>query len=68
MAHFTMCSCVFDEPQGSAHQIDIVAGAVAVRRARLDAVGVSWSAGPELYFDMIRANYAAFVDCLEGFG
>ena len=61
-------SCVFDEPQGNAHQIDIVAGEVAVRRATLDAIGVNRPAGPELYFDMMRANYAAFVDCLGGAG
>ena len=59
-------SCVFDEPQGNAHQIDIVAGEVAVRRATLDAIGVNRPAGPELYFDMMRANYAAFVACLGG--
>ena len=59
-------SCVFDEPQGNAHQIDIVAGEVAVRRAKLDAIGVNRPAGPELYFDMMRANYAAFVACLGG--
>ena len=61
-------SCVFDEPQGNAHQIDIVAGEVAVRRATLDAIGVNRPAGPELYFDMMRANYAAFVACLGGAG
>jgi ABC-type Zn2+ transport system substrate-binding protein/surface adhesin len=59
-------SCVFGEPQGSAHQIDIVAGEVAVRRATLDAIGVNRPAGPGLYFDMMRANYAAFVACLGG--
>ena len=61
-------SCVFDEPHGNAHQIYIVAGEVAVRRATLDAIGVNRPAGPELYFDMMRANYAAFVACLGGAG
>lgn len=61
-------SCVFDEPQGNAHRIDIVAGEVAVRRATLDAIGVNRPAGPELYFDMMRAIYAAFVACLGGAG
>ena len=60
--------CVSDEAQGNAHQIDIVAGEVAVRRATLDAIGVNRPAGPELYFDVMRANYAAFVACLGGAG
>ncbi|MEL0166304.1 MAG: metal ABC transporter substrate-binding protein, partial [Alphaproteobacteria bacterium] len=59
-------SCIFDEPQGAGHQIDIVAGTSFVRRATLDAVGVGLPAGPDLYFDMMRANYAAFADCLAG--
>jgi len=58
--------CIFDEPQGAGHQIDIVAGTSFVRRATLDAVGVGLPAGPDLYFDMMRANYAAFADCLVG--
>ena len=61
-------SCVFDEPQGNAYQIDIVAGEVAVRRAKLDAIGVNRRAGPELYFDVMRAIYAAFAACLDGAG
>jgi zinc transport system substrate-binding protein len=59
-------SCIFDEPQGAGHQIDIVAGTSLVRRATLDAIGVGLPAGPDLYFDMMRANYAAFADCLAG--
>ena len=61
-----LVSCIFDEPQGAGHQIDIVAGTSFVRRATLDAVGVGLPAGPDLYFDMMRANYAAFSDCLAG--
>jgi hypothetical protein len=34
----------------------------------LDAIGVDRPAGPELYFDMMRANYAAFFACLGGAG
>ena len=59
-------SCIFDEPQRAGHQIDIVAGTSFVRRATLDAVGVGLPAGPDLYFDMMRANYAAFAECLAG--
>jgi len=57
-------SCIFDEPQGASHQIDIVASTSTVRRATLDAIGVGRPAGPDLFFDMMRANYSAFVACL----
>jgi zinc transport system substrate-binding protein len=59
-------SCIFDEPQGASHQIDIVAGTSTVRRATLDAIGVGRPAGPDLFFDMMRANYSAFAACLAG--
>jgi len=59
-------SCIFDEPQGASHQIDIVASTSTVRRATLDAIGVGRPAGPDLFFDMMRANYSAFVACLAG--
>ncbi len=59
-------SCIFDERQGAGHQIDIVVGTSFVRRATLDAVGVGLPAGPDLYFELMRANYAAFADCLAG--
>ena len=59
-------SCIFDEPQGASHQIDIVAGASRVRRATLDAIGVGRPAEPDLFFDMMRANYLAFAACLAG--
>ena len=59
-------SCIFDEPQGASHQIDIVASTSTVRRATLDAIGVGRPAGPDLFFDMMRANYTAFVACLAG--
>ena len=58
--------CIFDEPQGASHQIDIVAGTSTVRRATLDAIGVGRPAGPDLFFDMMRANYSAFAACLAG--
>jgi len=57
-------SCIFDEPQGASHQIDIVASTSTVRRATLDAIGVGRPAGPDLFFDMMRANYSAFAACL----
>ena len=57
-------SCIFDEPQGASHQIDIVASTSTVRRATLDAIGVERPAGPDLFFDMMRANYSAFAACL----
>jgi len=59
-------SCIFDEPQGASHQIDIVASTSTVRRATLDAIGVGRPAGPDLFFDMMRANYSAFAACLAG--
>jgi zinc transport system substrate-binding protein len=59
-------SCIFDEPQGANHQIDIVTGASTVRRATLDAIGVGRPAEPDLFFDMMRANYSAFAACLAG--
>ena len=58
-------SCIFDEPQGASHQIDIVASTSTVRRATLDAIGVGRPAGPDLFFDMMRANYSAFAACLD---
>lgn len=57
-------SCIFDEPQGASHQIDIVASTSTVRRATLDAIGVGRPAEPDLFFDMMRANYSAFAACL----
>ena len=59
-------SCIFDEPLGASHQIDIVTGASTVRRATLDAIGVGRPAEPDLFFDMMRANYSAFAACLAG--
>jgi zinc transport system substrate-binding protein len=59
-------SCIFDEPQGASHQIDIVTGESTVRRATLDAIGVGRPAEPDLFFDMMRANYSAFAACLAG--
>ncbi len=59
-------SCIFDEPQGASRQIDIVAGASTVRRATLDAIGVGRPAEPDLFFDLMRANYSAFEACLAG--
>jgi zinc transport system substrate-binding protein len=59
-------SCIFDEPQGANHQIDIVTGASTVRRATLDAIGVGRPAEPDLFFDMMRVNYSAFAACLAG--
>jgi len=59
-------SCIFDEPQGASHQIDIVASTSTVRRATLDAIGVGRPAEPDLFFDMMRANYSAFAACLAG--
>ena len=61
-----MVFCIFDEPPGAGHQIDIVAGTSFVRRATLDSVCDGLPAGPDLYFDMMRANYAAFAECLAG--
>ncbi len=42
-------SCIFDEPQGASHQIDIVASTSTVRRATLDAIGVGRPAELDLF-------------------
>jgi len=61
-------SCIFCEPQGAGHQIDIVSGASTAGRATIDALGFGRPAGPDLYFDLMRVNYDAFATCLNGSG
>ena len=58
--------CVFHEPQFPAKLAETVAEGTGARIAILDPEGIVGTLGPNLYFDLMRTNARALVECLGG--
>lgn len=58
--------CVFSEPQFEPRLVSTVTEGSDARTGVLDPVGADRTDGPDLYFEMMRANATALVDCLGG--
>jgi zinc transport system substrate-binding protein len=56
--------CVFAEPQFASKLVHVIAEAGTVRTSVLDALGAGFPAGPDLYFEMMRAMASTMRDCL----
>lgn len=57
-------ACVFVEPQFSPRLVGSVVAGTGARTATLDPMGAALADGPELYFELLRANAAALRGCL----
>ncbi|MBT3072134.1 zinc ABC transporter substrate-binding protein [Rhodomicrobium sp. Az07] len=57
--------CIFAEPQFSPRLIDMLVEGTNARRGILDEIGVRIEAGPEQYFNLMRANARSIADCLR---
>lgn len=58
--------CVFHEPGAKAALFDRLLAGSSARQAELDPEGLRLSAGPELYFDLMRGLARGLKDCLAG--
>lgn len=58
--------CVFREPQFESALVETVAEASGANIGVLDAVGSTREPGPDAYFELMRANAQAIVECLSG--
>ena len=56
-------ACVFAEPQFEPRLVRALAEGTGVATGVLDPLGVGLEAGPDLYFDLMRANARAFRAC-----
>lgn len=61
-------TCVFSEPQFEPRLVNIVIEGTPARSGVLDPLGAELDAGPEMYFDLMRQNALALVDCLTAQG
>ena len=57
--------CIFHEPQFEPPLIKVLAQGTGARLATLDPLGAQLQPGPQVYFEMMRANARALVDCLR---
>jgi len=57
--------CVFAEPQFKSKLVDTVIEGTSARSGVIDPLGATLDAGPELYFQLIRAMGKSFADCLH---
>ncbi len=57
--------CLFREPQFESALVATVIEDTNARQAILDPLGAKLAPGPELYFEMMRANAAAIARCLS---
>ncbi len=57
--------CVFREPQFESALVETITEGIDVGHGILDPLGVAFEPGPDAYFDMMRANVSAIVDCLS---
>lgn len=57
--------CVFREPQFESALIATVVEGTAAEIGVLDPLGADFAPGPDGYFDMMRSNAGALVDCLS---
>jgi zinc transport system substrate-binding protein len=58
--------CAFVEPQFKPALVDVVVEGSSTRTAALDPLGAALHEGPELYFELMRANAKALSTCLSG--
>lgn len=58
--------CVFSEPQFEPRLVATVTEGSDARTGVLDPLGADLTDGPDLYFDLMRANAKALADCLGG--
>jgi zinc transport system substrate-binding protein len=56
--------CVFSEPQFQPRLVQVVIEGTAAKTGVLDPLGADLPDGPELYFELMRANAAALKTCL----
>src|SRR3546814_1733973 len=56
--------CVFTEPQFEPRLAQVVVEGSAARTGTLDPLGANLPDGPELYFELLRANAASLKTCL----
>ena len=56
--------CVFAEPQFEPRLVQVVIEGTTAKTATLDPLGAEIADGPELYFEMMRANAASLKACL----
>lgn len=56
--------CVLTEPQFAPALIPVLIDDTNVQIGILDPVGTGWTPGPDLYFNMMRKNAQALLDCL----
>ncbi|GAB4357446.1 MAG: zinc ABC transporter substrate-binding protein ZnuA [Oricola sp.] len=59
-------TCVFAEPQFEPKLVSVVTEGSAARSAVLDPLGATVEAGPDLYFEVLRAMASSFRACLSG--
>ena len=57
--------CVFAEPQFKSKLVDTVIEGTSARSGVIDPLGATLDAGPELYFQLIRAMGKSFADCFH---
>jgi len=57
--------CIFAEPQFSPRLIDMLVEGTNAQRGVLDEIGVRIEAGPDQYFELMRANAHSIADCLR---
>lgn len=60
--------CVFAEPQFEPRLVEMLVAGTEVRSGVLDPLGADLDPGPDLYFDLMRRNAEALVDCLSDQG
>jgi len=58
--------CVFREPQFESALVRAIVEGTGARVGVLDPLGASLEPGPELYFELMRTNVRALVECLGG--
>ncbi|MCY4452644.1 MAG: zinc ABC transporter substrate-binding protein [Immundisolibacterales bacterium] len=56
-------TCVFAEPQFEPRLVRTLVEGTGARTGTLDPLGAALEGGPDLYFDLMRANAAAFRAC-----
>jgi len=58
-------SCLFTELALEEPHLDLLLAGGAARVVELDSFGAALTAGPELYVDLMRANFAAISQCVR---
>ena len=61
----TSAACVFAEPQFEPRLVRTLVEGTGARIGTLDPLGAALEGGPDLYFDLMRANAGAFRDCVD---